>query len=107
MTINTATLPMYTVLQRRLKSKTQQQLTAEEIKDVLCYCRIQQRDLQKQIKGPMKVHLKECTMYAQAEQEDTSTKVTRKNNDHTHNVRISYLSQRTVKEPSSLAVLKV
>jgi hypothetical protein len=63
--------------------------------------------VQKQIKGPRKVHLKECPIDAQAEQEDTSTKVTRKNNDHTHNVRISYLIQRTVKDTSSLAVLKV
>jgi hypothetical protein len=45
--------------------KDPDKLTMEELKDGLCYCRIQKAELRKQAKGLQKVHLQDCRIDAQ------------------------------------------
>ena len=70
-------------------------------------CKIRRAEVRKSSKGLRKVLLRDCLIDAKAKNQIGRARGIKQKIDREHNVRMWYLIQKTVKDPSSTAVLKV
>jgi hypothetical protein len=87
--------------------KRPEELTMEELKDGLQFCRIRKADLQKQAKGLRKVHLRDCLLDAQSKRQNERAKAIKQKLHQEESKRMWYLIKRMVKDPHSPSVLRV
>ncbi len=87
--------------------KQPEELTMEELKDGLQFCRIQNAELMKQAKGLQKVHLRDCMLDAQSKQQNKQSKAIKQMLHHEESKQMCYLIKRMVKDPHSPSDLKV
>ena len=79
----------------------------EELKDIVRYCRIRQKEIRKQSNVLRKVHLRDYLIDARVENQVVRAHGIKQEIDREHNVRMWYLIQRTVTDPSSPVALKI
>jgi hypothetical protein len=82
-------------------------LTLEELKDGLRYCRIQKAELRQQAKRLRKMHLCDCLIDAQTKKQHKHVKDIKQTMNQEESKRMWYLIKRTVKDPYSPGMLKV
>jgi hypothetical protein len=84
-----------------------EKLTMEELKDRLQFCRIRKAELRRQAKGLRKVHLRDCLLDAQSNDQNERTQAIKQKLHHEESKWMWYLIKRTVKDPHSPSVLRV
>ncbi len=82
-------------------------LTMEELKDGLWFCRIRKAELRQQAKGLQRVHLCDCLIDAQTKKQHKRVKDIKQTINQEESKRMWYLIKRMVKDPHSPSMLKV
>jgi hypothetical protein len=82
-------------------------LTMEELKDGLRFCRIWKAELHQQAKGLWKVHLSDCLIDAQTKKQHKQVKDIKQTIHWEKSKCMWYLIKQTVKDPHSPSILKV
>jgi hypothetical protein len=92
---------------KRKHIKRPEELTMEELKDGLQFCQIRKAELRKQAKGLQKVHPWDCLLDAQSKRQTKCTKVIKQKLHQEESKQMSYLIEKTVKDPQSPSILRV
>jgi hypothetical protein len=82
-------------------------LTMEELKDGLRYCRLQKAELQQQAKRLRKVHLCDCHINAQTNKRHEFVRDIKQTIQQEESKWMWYLIKFTIKDPHSPSMLKV
>ncbi len=83
------------------------ELTMEELKDGLQFCRVRKTELRKRAKGLQKVQLRDCLLDAQSKRQNEREKAIKQKLLQEESKRMWYLIKRMVKDPHSPSVLRV
>ena len=92
---------------KRKHIKRPEELTMDELKDGLQFCRIRKAELRKQAKGLRKVHLRDCLLDVQTKRQNKCAKAIKQKLHQEKSKWMWYLIKRTVKDPHSPSVLRV